>query len=289
MELYNNRGRPLILDGAMGSFLQQLGSIPDKNLWHSKLCFDNPELLLRVHKEYINSGAEIITTNTFRTNPIAIKQSPFKIDIKEIVTKNIKIALDARSECIIIIAGSNAPAEDCYQKERNISKYELEYNHKKHIEILWENGVDIIWNETQSHWDEIEIIAKFCSDNSLPFSINLFFDENLKLLSGEPLIEIINFILDFNPVVIGFNCIKPNTLRSFYNAENINYGYGFYFNCGEGNFTDDTISCGIQPLEYIHSIQNFISKNTFFVGSCCGSTPLHTKAIRDYFDEIYRN
>ena len=67
--------RPLILDGAMGSLLIERGAVKDKFLWLSKTNIDNPRLVESLHKEYITSGADIITTNTFRTNPVSQRPS----------------------------------------------------------------------------------------------------------------------------------------------------------------------------------------------------------------------
>ncbi len=289
LERFNELNRPLILDGAMGSLLQQKGIEGDPVLWYSKINFDNPKLVKTIHEEYINAGADIITTNTFRTNPAAIKLSGHKIDETDFVKKSVRIAVDARNDKKIIIAGSNAPAEDCYQKERTISKFNLEYNHKKHIELLWESGADIIWNETHSHWDEIEIICKFCSTNSLPFAVNLYFEESLTLLSGEPLFEVVDFINEFKPEAIGFNCIKPEIFTKYFQNNYINGNWGFYFNCGAGNINDEHILCGINPQEYLNEIKNILPGRPAFIGSCCGSSPLHTKAIKDYLNEVYRN
>lgn len=281
--------RPLILDGATGSLLQQRAAILDKFLWSSIAGIKNPEILRTIYKDYIDSGAEIITTNTFRTNPAALKLSGYDIQIDKFVEKNLDAAFEERSEKEILIAGSNAPAEDCYQKERTISKFDLDYNHKKHIEILWEGGVDIIWNETQSHWDEIEIICKFCSYNSLPFALNFYFDEELKLLSGEPLSEAILFVQEYNPTAIGFNCIKPSVFIKYFEKDSLPNNWGCYFNCGKGEVNDSQITCGIEPAEYTEFIRTILVKNPLFVGSCCGSSPFHTKAIRELLDALYRN
>ena len=289
IENYKSAGKPLILDGAMGSLLQAKGLNMDPFLWYSKYNLDTPDIVKALHAEYIMAGADIITTNTFRTNPHALKLSNHRIDQSEMVKKSVLLAIDAREGKNIIIAGSNAPAEDCYIRERTVAKYELEYNHKMHIELLWESGVDIIWNETQSHLDEIEIICKFCSDNYLPYSINFYFDDNLNLLSGERLIDAVEIILGFDPLVIGFNCIKSNILRKFTVDYPLQEYWGFYLNCGNGNVTDEQLTCGITPEEYIDSIKSLLDKHPIFVGSCCGSSPSHTKAIRKYFDEIYRN
>ena len=289
LERYNELKRPLILDGAMGSLLQERGAVNDKFLWLSKTNVDNPKLVEALHKEYIDSGADIITTNTFRTNPVSLKRSGYEIDQKHFVKESVRVAIEAKQDKKIIIAGSNAPAEDCYQKERTITKYELDYNHKKHIELLWESGCDIIWNETQSHWDEIEIICRFCSNNNLPFAINLYFGNNLKLLSGEPLHEAVEFIKDFGLNSIGFNCIRPEMFSKYFGSNEMPKHWGFYFNCGLGNVTDESIVCGITPSYYIKSIGKFATEKPLFIGSCCGSSPLHTKAIKEYVDEVYRN
>jgi len=281
--------RPLILDGAMGSLLKQDTKFEDNILWSSIVNIKNPEKVVALHKEYIDSGADIITTNTFRTNPAVYKQSNLDSTNKDLVQKSVELATEARKEKEIIIAGSNAPAEDCYQTERTISKYDLEYNHKKHIEFLWKSGVDVIWNETQSHCDEIEIISKFCSTNSIPFVMNFFFTSELKLLSGEPLTEAIKMLEDYSPLSIGFNCVKPEQFSKYYERNELPESWGIYLNCGAGNVEDKNISCGIEPKKYVDLLKLFLKSNPLFVGSCCGSNPNHTKAIKEYFNEVYGN
>jgi len=281
---YLQKNKPLVLSGAMGSFLQQSGNADDKFLWQSRINYEHPNKVKELHIKYLEAGAEIITTNTFRTNPEAVKISNLDISIKDFVNKSVRIAFEANENFNAVIAGSNPPAEDCYQFERTISKSDLEYNHKKHIDLLWESGVDIIWNETQSHKDEIELIGSFCSINKLPFVISIFFTEDLKLLSGENIEEAVKIISQFDPIAIGFNCIKLTTFQSYYNKNQSKYSHGFYLNCGSGSIKDKSITCGISPEVYINSITKFINSNTLFVGSCCGSSPDHTRVIKDYID-----
>jgi len=281
--------RPLILDGAMGSLLKQVTKFEDNIFWSSILNITNPQKVITLHKEYIDSGADIITTNTFRTNPAVYKQSNINLSNEELVRRSVQLAIEARNEKEIIIAGSNAPSEDCYQVERIIPKYDLEYNHKKHIELLWESGVDVIWNETQSHWDEIETISKFCSSNSIPFVMNFFFTHEFNLLSGEPLTDAINMVEDYSPLSVGFNCVKPGQLLKYYERHELPKSWGFYLNCGAGNVEDKNILCGIEPKDYIEVIKPYLDSNPLFVGSCCGSNPNHTKAIKEYLNEVYGN
>lgn len=286
---YESIRRPLILDGAMGSLIQQQQIPLHKSLWASIANYTHPEAVQNIHKEYIDSGAEIITTNTFRSNPNAFRQSNFNITNEEFIRCGVQLAINAREDAQIIIAGSNAPAEDCYQIERSISQKTLDYNHKLHIELLYESGCDIIWNETQSHWDEIKIISNFCSENSFPFVVNLFFTDELNLLSGEPLLEAINFISEFSPVGIGFNCIKHHTLKMYTDVYAHPTNWGLYLNCGNSDFQNERIKCGIDPHNYAHDLKAFLELNPMYVGSCCGSNPDHTKAIKELFNEVYRN
>ena len=287
LSFQKEKNRPLILDGATGTLLLERNLPPDTNLWSSISNVTSPEEIIRLHKEYISAGAEIITTNTFRTNPAAYKLASLTISNEEFVKNSVLLAIKACIEMKVIVAGSNAPAENCYQAKRTISKTELEYNHKKHIEWLWESGCDIIWNETQSHLDEIEIISKFCAQSSIPFVMNLYFNNSLNLLSGEPLQYVIDLIKSYSPAAIGFNCIKPESLLKFADSNPLPDRFGFYFNCGGGNVSDQNISCGIDPAAYVELIKPLLSHKTMFVGSCCGSNPNHTRAIKEYFDEVY--
>ena len=207
-EIARKNLKPLVLDGAMGSYLQQKGYKADDRLWMTKLNILEPDLIINLHKEYITAGAQIITSNTFRTNPAAL-ESLNSSSVADQVKQAVHLAKSAVGDSNILIAGSNAQAEDCYQWDRTISHNKLEINHKKHIDLLIDNNVHFILNETQSHLDEIEIICKHCGKETIPFVISLYLEESLNILSGESLDYIISFIFDYAPLAIGINCISP--------------------------------------------------------------------------------
>jgi len=284
-EKLNKKKRPLLLDGAMGALLQSRNLSTDEHLWSSIFNISAPDDVLELHKEYIRAGADIITTNTFRTNPAAVKLSSLGLNSENLVKTAVQLASQASEGTDVLIAGSNAPAEDCYQREVTLPIREVEYNHSKHIELLWEAGVDFILNETHGHLFEIEFVSKFCERNNLPFIISIYFDVHLKLLSGEPLKAAIETALAYSPLAIGFNCIHPETFAKFKKRREFPFNWGFYFNCGGEDITREPISCSIYPEDYIAQIKPLIDNNTVIIGSCCGSTPEHTKTIRKYIDE----
>ncbi len=83
--------RPLILDGAMGSLLQQKGFESGGASWMTEVNEKHPDKIIEIHKQYIEAGADIITTNTFRTNPAAFDKSE-AINVSEYVKNAVKLA-----------------------------------------------------------------------------------------------------------------------------------------------------------------------------------------------------
>jgi homocysteine S-methyltransferase len=277
----NENNKPLLQDGAMGSYLQQKGFDTDEVLWTSKLNLSNTDQVKLIYEEYIKAGADIITTNTFRTNPSALKQAGTD-NPNEYVRRAVEIVKEVSQDKKILIAGSNAPAEDCYQSQRTLSKSKLEMNHRQHIDLLIDNGVDFILNETQSHFNEIQIICKHCENNRIPFVVSLYVDEELKLLSGEKLESVISFLNDYSVLAVGFNCISPDLFLKLIGSTSLPKNWGFYLNCGDGHPTDKVINCKIQPDEYLEIVKKALPYNPSFIGSCCGSNPNHIKKIREF-------
>lgn len=278
--------QPLVLDGAMGSQLQEQKATSKKRIWSASANEEFSQKVIALHRDYIRAGADIITTNTFRTNPYTLLTSGVT-DLTEKVAKAVELAKIARGKSPVLIAGSNPPAEDCYQVERTISQKDLEWNHRVHIDALMENGCDFIMNETQSHFDEIKFIAKYCGQNNIPFVMNFFFMDKPKLLSGENLTDAIDFVLNYHPLAIGFNCITFEALSKAVERLKPDMNWGFYLNCGSGNYTDTEINCAIQPNDYAKQVKPYLKLNPSFIGACCGSSPEHIKKVRALVDGKY--
>lgn len=282
-EKFERNSKPLLLDGAIGSYLQQKGFETNDILWTTKINQTNPEEIIQIHREYIDAGADIITTNTFRTNPTVLYKTGIS-DLKFYVSEAVMLTKEASLNRNVIIAGSNAPAEDCYQRQRTLSYSELELNHKNHIDLLMDSGVDFVLNETQSHLDEVKIICEHCDKNKIPYLVSIYFDENLKLLSGENLDSVFSFLKNTSVLAIGLNCISPNVFARLIGSTEISTNWGFYLNCGDGQPTDKVINCKVQPNEYMEYVKQSLFYHPSFIGSCCGSNPNHTKIIREYLD-----
>lgn len=278
-----NIARPLILDGSIGALLNEKGFTEDSFFWSTLANEKYPGEVINLHKEYINCGADIITTNTFRTNPAALKLSG-KSSSERYVRNAVKLAKKSIGKNSLLIAGSNAPAEDCYQTHRTLTKKEILQNHKSHINLLMDSGCDFILNETQSHFDEIKIIADYCYSHNIPYIISLLFDEDLNLLDSTRLSNAVHYILNKKPLAIGFNCITESTLIKALQKIKPEFNWGFYLNCGKGYITENIYSDGLSVKDYSLVVKAVLKYSPSFIGSCCGSTPAFTKNIKRMID-----
>ena len=86
------QGKTIILDGGIGGELQKVGAKMDKGLWCGRCSLDSPDKLLKVHNNYINAGADVITTNTYASTPISMKKYGYGNLIEECNFKSVEIA-----------------------------------------------------------------------------------------------------------------------------------------------------------------------------------------------------
>ena len=75
----------------------------------------------------------------------------------------------------------------------------------------------------------------------------------------------------------------------FYNKSKLEFLWGAYLNCGDGDFTDENIKCGVSPVHYKTAIKNILHKSPSFIGACCGSTPKHIIEIKKLLDGTTKN
>ena len=86
------QGKTIILDGGIGGELQKVGAKIDDGLWCGRCSIDSPNELLKVHQNYIDAGADVITTNTYASTPISMKKYGYQALIKECNYKSVEIA-----------------------------------------------------------------------------------------------------------------------------------------------------------------------------------------------------
>lgn len=281
--------KPLVLDGPMGTLLIERGIDLGSKLWSALALINNPDEVKKIHQEYTEAGADIITTNTFRTNPYAVKSSGTNFSSKELVTKAVNLARDSvsKSNRKVLIAGSNAPADDCYLTQRLISKEEQIENHRLHIEYLIDAGVDFILNETFGDKEEIELVCSICKEYNFPFAVSVLINSELKTFFGQDLLETIEMIFSYEPIFISLNCARPEFILKALKVLKNFQPFGVYPNLGSiESFHSGKLVRDFSQLQLKDFAKRLIDDGVRVIGVCCGGNPDDIKALRILVDSI---
>jgi len=278
-----------LLDGAMGSEFITRGISLSPYIWSAQLNLDAPEIIYKIHKEYIDAGSDYITTNTFRTTPRAYKKLGLSDNESEILAKSsLKSAVNQAKKVIkddIKILGSIAPLEDCYKPELfpgvDVAKIEF----LKISQWLYDSKIDIFLLETMNSIDETITCLEVVKNHDIPIWISFVLLDEKRILSGELLKDAIKEVGNFDVDVLLLNCNPINRTKTALKILSNNWDkrWGIYPNLGIGEPNPDGI------INYIYSDEEFmdlikysISLGATILGGCCGSSPKHIQLIKTY-------
>jgi homocysteine S-methyltransferase len=281
----------LILDGATGTELNRRGVDTGLPLWSANALLNDKDsqILKQIHIDYLNAGADIITTNTFRTHRRALISSGNADRAFELTRRAVDIARDAiadiKSDSPKFVAGSISTLEDCYRPDLVPPNDELRTEHSERVHHLIECGVDLILIETINTIREAVIIAKLASITGTPVIVSFVCDKDGKLLSGESITDAARELLPLGVTAIGINCgPTPNLIKPLIELQNI-CGKDFpliaYGNIG---YADDEVGWvntdSEDPKVYCQHALHWPAK---IIGGCCGTTPAHIAGLRHGF------
>lgn len=305
--------RILILDGAMGTMIQQL-KLTEQDWRKCKftnwklplqgnndlLCLTQPEYIRNIHKEYLNAGADIIETNTF--NATRISQADYGTEefTFEINLEAAKIAREAADSFSTVnrkrfVAGSIGPTNKSLSLSPNVSDPgfraitfdQLVLAYSEQIEGLIQGGVDILCIETifDTLNAKAAIFAAHKVFNKLGTDIPIMLsgtitDASGRTLSGQTLEAFHISIEHANPLSIGLNCafgakqMIPYAQRL---SETSPFFLSLHPNAGLPNQFGDYDET---PADMAKSLLPLLGNgHVNIIGGCCGTTPAHIKEI----------
>ncbi len=257
-------------------------------LWSAQANIEEPQIVQSIHKDYVEAGADIITTNTFRTTTWSYRRaeySPKRASRK--ARDSLMKAIDlARSVNPKILAGSITSINDCYEPDKFPGKTIAEDSYGETVEWFIEGGIETVLLETMGHLDEINIALEATKNISTVW-LSLIINEKGHLLSGDSLREIYALnIKQLTCLMLNCNTIEltGQNLNSFIDNSTLNWG--IYPNLGLTQPEVDGEIHGIVDTEkFKQSIISYLDKKPYIIGACCGSTPNHIKIIRDLIEE----
>jgi homocysteine S-methyltransferase len=275
----------LIADGAMGSLLHE--SVGPQRCFE-ELNISQPEAVVRVHRAYIQAGAQIIETNTFGANRLKLTASGLGDQVSRINQGGVKIAREARegAKHEVMIAGSIGPS-GVSRHMNEISVEELRAAFHEQAQALEERGVDLFLLETFSDIEElltaIEAIRGF---SNLPIVAQMTFSEEGTASGGTRPADAATRLAAANVQVIGSNCtLGPQSLLPI--IEEISRGTGAIPRSAMPNvgfprrMGDRTVYPKSSPEYFAHFAQEAAALGVRILGGCCGTAPEHIRAMAD--------
>ncbi len=286
-----------IMDGAMGSELISRGIALPNNIWSANANITNPDIIQNIHKEYVDVGAEYITTNTFRTTPRAYRKTGISDGnsirlAKDSLLKAVAIAQEAADGSAKII-GSIAPLEDCYTPDLFPGSDVAVSEFSRLGRWLTCSGVDILLLETMNSIEETEAALVGIQGLGLPIWVSFVLRDRNHLLSGDSLIDAQNLVLRYPVNTILLNC-NPLS-RTVKAAENLvanwPHKWGAYPNLGIGEPSSDGHILRYEKMDsFLSAMEKMIELSPSILGACCGSSPKHIARLpelRKQFDRVF--
>lgn len=298
-----------ILDGGMGRELARLGAPFRQPEWSALAMMEAPSTVKDIHKSYIQSGSQVITTNSYSLVPFHIGEDVFKERGRELAILSGKMAREAVSETHskAKVAGSLAPLfgsyrADLYQANR------VEELARPLIESL-NPYVDLWLSETQSLIDEVTRVkalvdkidldkkpfwASFTLEDSEPTEVPI-------LRSGETVTDAVRAMHAIGVDAILFNCSQPEiigeaivlTKTTLASLGNDTIQIGAYANAFPPQPKDATANEGLDelredltPPDYLTWVKQWHNDGASLIGGCCGIGPEHIEAITKYKKNI---
>ena len=282
--------KPLLLDGAMGTELIERGLKLPLPLWSADANLFYPEIVTKIHQDYIDAGSEIITTNTFRTTSWTYRKfgySKAKAKLKASESLNRAIECAQKSKGYIRIAGSITTINDCYKPEMYPGDT-IAYDHYSEIiNQMINNGLDLLLFETMGNSDEIKVILNILENYSIETWFSLIFRDKNYLLDGSSLNEVINNIKEKKVDILLNNCNKINSDLSGINFLKNKWEnkWGVYPNLGITNFSNDYFE-KVDNYTFFNKVKSILKMEPNVIGLCCGASIKDIKRLKRILEEF---
>jgi len=274
--------RILVCDGAMGTLIYSYGVYI--NQCYENLNLTNAALIEKIHREYVKAGAEIIETNTFGANRHKLTPHGLGEQVRDINMAGVRIARKAAGEGVFV-AGSIGPLGKAIEPLGPIPKETAFEIYLEQASALLEAGVDLFLLETFSHVPmletAIEAIRRISPDTAILAQITI--NEDLATFDGRKPDQVVEELSRLPVQAVGFNCsVGPAAMLEAVKIARhaTTLPLSAQPNAGLPQKIEERTLYLATPEYMAEFAKRYIQAGAHIVGSCCGSTPSHTRAIR---------
>lgn len=281
--------RILFCDGGMGSLLQAGGLKPGElpGTWN----ITHPDVLVNIHRDYLEAGADIVTTNTFGVDALKYNEhTEFQLD--PVITAAVKNAKEA-----IRLSGKKAyvaldlgPTGKLLKPLGDLDFEDACSLYRQIVTVGAREGADFVLIETMSDSYEAKaavLAAKECCD--LPVFVTVTFDERGKLLTGGSPAAIVAMLEGLGVDALGINCgLGPIQMKGILKELLAVSSLPVIVNPNAGlpRSENGKTVYDIDADQFAQTMKEIVEMGARVVGGCCGTTPEHIKKTVDLCREL---
>jgi homocysteine S-methyltransferase len=281
--------RSVLADGAMGTVLYARGITI--NRCYDELNLSDPGLILAIHEEYLQAGAEILETNTFGANSFRLTRHGLGGKVAEINAAGVRLARQAvehlkdKQAGEAWIAGSVGPLGVRLEPLGKTGLDEARTAFAEQIRALAEAGVDFLSIETMPALNEARVALEAAREAApdLPVLVMVTVDDDSNCLDGSSARQAAALLTEWGAGAIGVNCSTgPATVLTAIEAMRsaTTLPLAAMPNAGMPRAVEGRNIYLCSP-EYMASFaRKAIADGVQIVGGCCGTTPNHIRAMR---------
>ena len=277
------KNAPIILDGAWGTRLQQLGLEPGEcpDTWNIQY----PEKVELVAKEYVAAGSQIILTNTFRSNRIALQVHDLAEKTEELNRRGVEISKRAAEDKSQVFASIGPSGKMLLSGE--VTEQELAETFEEQAGLLKEAGADAIIIETMSDLDEARIALSAAKKTGLAVGVSMVFDagkEKDHTMMGNSPEQVAEELTTAGADFIGANCGQGiDGFLSICEGMKVSTHLPLWMkaNAGLPVFENGQTIYKTTPTEYAIYIKPLVTAGAVFIVGCCGTSPEFIQAIHE--------
>jgi methionine synthase / methylenetetrahydrofolate reductase(NADPH) len=270
----------LVFDGAMGTELYRRHVFT--NRCFDELCLSDPKLIRQIHTDYRDAGADVLTTNTFGANRVALAKFALAEKLSEIVRAGARLAREVADSAgrPIFVAGSIGPMPSQPQYETTVEEMIAEQ-----AQWLIEGGADFILFETQPNRAALERCAAAMHQLSeTPFVLSFAITGAGETASGESVERMLSPLPagSAQPIAWGLNCgVGPDGLLGAVEraVRLTTLPLVVQPNAGMPKEVENRRIYLCSPEYLAEYAKRFVGLGVSAVGGCCGTTPDHIRAV----------
>ncbi len=271
------------LDGGMGTLLQAQGLQPGEH--PEKWNISHPEIITDIHKNYFNSGSNVVCTNTFGANSLKFNDNELEEIIKSAISNAKKARETSNSTEEKFIALDIGPTGKLLKPLGDLDFEDAVTVFSKTVKLGVKYGVDLVLIETMNDSYETKAALLAVKENcDLPVLVSNAYNEDGKLMTGATPSAMVALLEGMGATAIGANCsLGPKQLTKVAEEllENASIPVILKPNAGLPEIIDGNTKFNVTPEEFAEEVTNLLKKGLRVVGGCCGTTPDYIKALTE--------